>query len=181
MELEQRVETLEHEMDSLRSDIRRNLLVIRDELGEESVGARGWQRRAWVLALLNMLVATTLFINSYLCTPDNTPFEVSPASMLWLRASWVVMAFLWLILQMYPLALLLEQENRGLRATLRKAVVLFVDRPGLTVVLILLVLAVAAISVLLPALWLLVVLATFAFVFGMAVRYLLKKGRKRIV
>jgi len=178
MELEQRVETLEHEMDTLKSDIRRVLLTVQDELSREPISAPGWRRRAWVLALLNMLVATTLFINIHFCSSDNIPFEISSTWMLLLRASWVAMAFLWLILQMYPLALLLEQESQGLWVILSKAIVLFIDRPGLTFLLILLVLAVAGISALLPVLWFLPVLVIFLFVSGMAVRCLLEKGIK---
>ena len=180
MELEHRVKTLEHELDNLKSEIRRMLLGIQESLSEEPVGASGWRKRAWGLALLNILAAITLFTNVHFYTPGNVSIEISPTLSPWLRALWVAVAFLWLILQMYPLALLLAQEEQRLRGwALRNAIALLTANPGFTVVLALSVLIVALVSVLFPALWFLPTFVLFVFVCSKAVQSLLVLYRQR--
>ncbi len=183
MELEHRVKTLEHEMEDLKGEIQETLLGIQKGLSEEPVGASGWQKRAWGLALLNILAAITLFTNVRFYTPGNAPIEISPALSPWLRALWVAVAFLWLILQLYPLALLLEQEDQRLPGgALRNATALLTANPGFTAVLALLVLLVAVTSVLFPALWFLATFVLFVFVCHKAVRRLLAlyQGRTQV-
>ena len=112
MELEPRVEKLEREVETLRSDIEGTLIAIRESLPEKPTVASRWQKKAWVMALINILMAVALFTNVYLYLPGTLPFAIEPTLLFWLRAFWVALAFIWLLLQMYPLALLLEQEDQ---------------------------------------------------------------------
>jgi len=140
-------------------------------------GFRRYFWKAWGLALLNVLVAIIVLTNIRFYVPGNAPFEISSTLSLWLRSLWVAVAFLWLIFQMYPLALLLEQEDQRLRTALRNAAVIFIANPGFTLVLALLLLIVAVISTLLPVLWFCVTPALFAVVCNKAVRRLLEPYR----
>ena len=142
-------------------------------------GFRRYFWKAWGLALLNMLVATIVFANIRFYTPGNALFEINPTWGFWIRACLVAVALLWLIVQMYPMALLLEQEDQRLRVVLRNTAVLFVANPGFTVVLALLLVIVAAISAFFPVLWFLVTLALFAVVCNKAVFHLLHPYRER--
>jgi uncharacterized membrane protein YesL len=142
-------------------------------------GFRHYFLKAWGLALLNILVAIIVFTNVRFYTPDNAPFDINPTLSLWVQALFAGMALVWLLLQVYPLAMLLEQEDRRLRVALRNAVVLFIAHPGFTIVLVLLMLIVAAISTVIPALWLLGTVALFAVVCNKAVLYLLEPYRER--
>jgi len=141
-------------------------------------GFRRYFWKAWGLALLNILVVIIVVTNLWFYTPGNAPFEIHPTLGLWMRAFWVAVALLWLALQMYPLALLLEQEDQRLRVALRNTAVIFIANPGFTLVLAALLLIVAVISALLSALWFLVTLALFAVVCNKAVRHLLEPYRK---
>ena len=141
-------------------------------------GFRRYFWKAWGLALLNILVVIIVVTNLWFYTPGNAPFEIHPTLGLWMRALWMAVALLWLALQMYPLALLLEQEDQRLRVVLRNTTVIFIANPGFTLVLAALLLIVAVISTLLPALWFLVTLALFAVVCNKAVRHLLEPYRK---
>lgn len=154
MELEQRVETLEREMDVLKGDIRGTLLDVQENLPEKPPSPSRWQKRAWGLALLNVLLALTLFTNVRFYTSD-APLDVTSAFLVpWLRGFWVALAFVWLLLQMYPLALLLDQEEKQPReAAWRNTVKVFASNPGLTLALTALVLVVAVVSMLFPSLW----------------------------
>ena len=142
-------------------------------------GFRHYFLKAWGLALLNILVAIIVFTNVRFYTPGNAPFDINPTLSLWVQALFAGMALVWLLLQVYPLALLLEQEDQRLRVVLRNAVVLFIAHPGFTIVLVLLMLIVAAISTVIPALWLLGTVALFAVVCNKAVLYLLEPYRER--
>jgi len=107
VELQHRVETLEHEMEVLKGEIRGTLLDVQQNLSQKPATPSRWEKRAWGLALLNILLAVTLFTNIRFYTSD-TPFGIGSPLSTWLRAFWVALAFVWLILQMYPLALLLD-------------------------------------------------------------------------
>jgi len=141
-------------------------------------GFRRYFWKAWGLALLNILVVIIVVTNLWFYTPGNAPFEIHPTLGLWMRAFWVAVALLWLALQMYPLALLLEQEDQRLRVALRNTAVIFIANPSFTLVLAALLLIVAVISTLLSALWFLVTLALFAVVCNKAVLHLLEPYRK---
>jgi len=142
-------------------------------------GFRRYFWKAWGLALLNILVITIAITNLRFYTPGNAPFEIHPTLSLWIRALWMAVAFLWLTLQMYPLALLLEQEDQRLRVALRNTVVIFIANPGFTLVLAVLLWAVAVISTLLSPLWFFLTPALFAVVCNKAVQHLLKPYREQ--
>jgi uncharacterized membrane protein YesL len=142
-------------------------------------GFRRYFWKAWGLALLNILVAAMIFANVRFYAPGTAPFDINPNLSLWIRALFVGTALLWLFIQMYPMALLLEQEDQRLRVALRNAAVLLIANPGFTIVLLLLLLVVAAISTVLPVLWFLITLALFAVVCNKAVLHLLELFRER--
>ncbi|HUX75529.1 MAG TPA: YesL family protein [Anaerolineae bacterium] len=142
-------------------------------------GFRRYFWKAWGLALLNILVAVILFTNIRFYTPANVPFDISPSVSQWIQAFFVGMALLWVIVQMYPLALLFEQEDQRLRVALRNAAVLLITNPGFTIVLLLLLLIVAAISTAIPLLWFMVTVALLAVVCNRAVLHLLEPYRER--
>ena len=178
MEMERRVEQLERDVDILKGEIEQTLLDVRDNLSEKLASPSQWQKRAWGLALLNVLLALTLFTNIRLCTTD-TPAGISPILVPWLRALWMALAFLWLILQMYPLALLLEQEEKQVREVAwRNAIRIFLSNPGLTLALALAVLGVAVISMLFPSFWFAVVGAMFAAMCINGMLHLLRPHRQ---
>lgn len=181
MELEDRVDKLEREMEVLKTEVQRTLLAVQESLERKSAGPSRsrWQKRAWVLALLNMLIAIILFTNIRFYALGGAPFDMGPTLGSWLRAFWVALAFLWMILQMYPLALLLEQEEQPLHGVaLRNAVKLLTANPGYTILLTLLVLIVAVISSFFPVLWFVVILALLVVVYNKAVRHLLEVRRQ---
>lgn len=185
MKLKHRIDALEREMETLKAEIRGTLLAVQESLEKKSAGASSsrWQKNAWGLALLNMLIAITLFANIHFYTLESVPFDINPTLGAWLRAFWLALALLWLVLQMYPLALLLEQEDQRLRGVaLRNAVRLFISNPSLTVLLTLLVLVVAVVSMLFPAAWFFVVLALLVVVcinVGRRVLALSRRGRRQ--
>ncbi len=180
MELEQRVEALERELRILKGDIRGTLLDVQDSLAEKPASPSRWRKRAWVLALLNLLLSIVLFTNIRFYTSEPAP---GGGSLLdpWLQASWVALAFVWLLLQMYPLALLLDQEEPVARdAAWRNAGARFRSNPGLTLALTVVVLVVAVASVLFPSLWVILTVALLAVVGVNAARPLLRLCRERM-
>lgn len=180
MELEQRVEALERQVKGLENEIQKTLVEIRATLPEKPAAPAPWQKKAWVLALLNMLMAVALFTNVYLYVPINVPFVINPLWSSWLRALWIAMAFMWLLLQMYPLALLLEQEDRQRQGVVwRNATAYFSAHPGLMVGLTLAVLIVALVSAVFPAMWFVIGLVLLVGVAGVAVRQLVELYREQ--
>ena len=180
MELERRVETLERELRILKGEIRGTLLDVQESLAEKPANPSRWRKRAWVLALLNLLLSIVLFTNIRLYTPDPAPGGGSLVDP-WLQAFWVALAFVWLLLQMYPLALLLEQEEPVARdAAWRNAGALFRSNPGLTLALTVVVLVVAVASVLFPSLWFVLTVALLAVVCLNAAGPLLRLCRERM-
>jgi hypothetical protein len=180
MELEERVEHLELEMKALKIDIQKTLLEIRDALPERQAASTRWQKKAWVLALVNMMLAVVLFTNVYLYLPGNMPFELNPALTAWLRALWLAIAFIWMLLQLYPLALLLEQEDPEWQGVLWRNTNAFVRaRPGFLVALTLAVLVIAIVNEALPAAWLLVELVLLIAIGIIAWRNLIGLVRKQ--
>lgn len=135
--------------------------------------------KAWGLALLNLVVITTLVINIWFYAPDNAPFEISANLSLVIRTFWGFATALWVILQLYPLALLLEQEDQRLRVALRNAAVLLFANPGFSLVLVVLLAITGIISALIPLLWALITVAFLAVVCNKAVRHLLEPYRER--
>ena len=170
------MDRLEHEVEVLRTEIQRTLLTVHGALERRFSGssASEWQKAAWGLALLNMLLAITLFANIRFYALDELPFDISPALGPWVRGFWLALACLWMILQMYPLALLLEQEQQPRRrAALSNIVVFLSANPGYTMLLTVVVLVVAVVSAFFPVLWFAVILALFAVVCNKMLRNLL--------
>ena len=60
MELEHRVEMLEREITVLKRDLRERLLDVQRCLSEETLSPSRRRKKAWALALLNILLAITL-------------------------------------------------------------------------------------------------------------------------
>ncbi len=179
MQLEQRVERLEREIEVLKKDIRQTLLDVQDSLPEKPASPSRWRNKAWVLALLNLLLSIALFTNIRFYTADS-PFGVSPVLAPWLRAFWVALMFVWLLLQMYPLMLLLDQEEKQLRdGAWRNTATFFISNPALTLALTAAVLAIAAISALFPSLWMGVIAVLFIIVCINAALYVLGLHRQR--
>jgi hypothetical protein len=143
----------------------------------------GFQRyflKAWALALLNILVMLLVATNVRFYTPEVAPFEISSNASAWIRGIFISAGFLWTAMQMYPMALLLEQEDQRLRVALRNAAVLFIANPGFTIVLLILLVVAAVISTLLTIPWILLTLAFFGVVCNKAVLHLLGPFRERL-
>jgi hypothetical protein len=169
VELEQRVKALEDQVRTLKTDIQGTLADIRMSLPEKPVTPTRWQGKAWLLALLNMLIAVMLFTNIYLYIPTAAPFAISPLLHSWLHAFWIAVAFMWLLLQMYPLALLLEQENQQWQGLVwRNAVMFLRAHPGLMLGLTVVVLVMALLNAIFPVVWFVVGLVLLAAVVGVA-------------
>ncbi len=178
MELERRVERLERNVDILKGEIGQTLLDMRESLSEKPVSPSRWHKRAWIVALLNVLLALTLFTNIRFYTLP-PPLDINPILVPWMRAFWVILAFLWLVLQMYPLALLLEQEGKRAReAAWRNAVRLFASNPGLTLALVLAVFVLAILSMLFPSLWFAVMAVLLVVACTNGMLYLLRLHRQ---
>jgi hypothetical protein len=175
MELDKRIEALELEVNTLKLDIQQTLRDIQQTLPEKPAPVSRWQRKAWVLALLNMLLAMALFTNLYLYFPNDSPFNLSPVLAAWLRAFWIALAFIWLMLQLYPLALLLEQEDQQWQGVVwRNARAYLKARPGTLVIITLGVLLISLINSVFPAIWIVVTLAMLAATAGLLVQTVLK-------
>jgi hypothetical protein len=180
MELEQRIEALEYEVKVLKSEIHKTLVDIQTALPQKSVPPVRWQKRAWVLALLNMLVAVTLFTNIFWYIPGSAPVVINPVLAPLLRAFWIAIAFMWLLLQMYPLALLLEQEDQQRQGIVwRNAFGFFGAHPGLTLGLTVAVLGVALVNMVFPEVWFVVGLVLLIVVASVAVHHLVELYRKQ--
>ena len=179
MELENRVETLERETAILKTEIRETLLNVQENLLDKRAASSRWRKRAWVLSMLNLLLAIALFANIRFYASNNSlPTGSTVGS--WLQALWVALAFLWLLLQMYPLALLLNQEDAPSReAAWHNTAKFFISNPALTLALTLVVSILAIVSALFPSLWLVVVVALFATVCVNAAMQLVRLYRKR--
>ncbi|MCL4395101.1 MAG: hypothetical protein M1482_09925 [Chloroflexi bacterium] len=182
MELEQRVQALEEQVRTLKFEIQKTLVDIQASLPEKTAEPPRWEKKAWVLALLNIMMAVVLFTNIYFFLPGNTAFGLNSTVVSWLRALWVAIAFLWLLLQMYPLMLLLEQEDRQWQGVVwRNAVAGLRDRPVIWVLLTLVVLIVSIVDTLVPSAWLFIALTLLLAVAMLVVRNMfdLVKGQRQ--
>jgi hypothetical protein len=143
-------------------------------------GFRRYFWKAWLLALLNILMAVIVATNIWFYNPDVAPFEISPTLSAWIAGVFVAIGVLWTALQMYIWAVLLEQEDQRLRLALRNAAILFIANPGFTIVLFVLLLAVAVASWLVMMPWILFTLAFFGVVCNKVVIHLLEPFRERM-
>lgn len=177
-QVEQRIQMLEHEIKTLKFEIQKTLIEIQKTLPEKPATAARWQKKAWVLALVNMFVAIVLFSNIYLYVPGSLPFAMDATVATYLRAFWIALAFVWLILQMYPLALLLEQQDpEWQELAWRNAAGFFRDRPDVLVLITVVVLLVALVNTLMPAAWLLVALMIAVGATSLAIKRLMEHKR----
>jgi cation transport ATPase len=181
MDTEQRISQLEHEVKILKSEIETTLKELEADLPEKNNLARRWQKNAWVLALLNLLMAVVLFTNLHFYVSGATgPLDLNPVVYAWLRALWLAMAFIWLLLQLYPLALLLEQEDAQWQGVVwRNATALFRVQPGMLVLMTLAILIIAIINTVMPAAWLIIALALLVTIASIALRKMIDLYRAR--
>ena len=106
-------------------------------------------RRSWAWGLLNVLVTAGL-VSNFLFFSQQLPSGMR----VWAGAVVIVVAFLWLSVQLYTFPLLLEQEQPRLPLALRNSLIALLKRPFRTFASTLVVLAIAAISTLILApLW----------------------------
>jgi len=172
-EIEHRIETLESEMTLLKRDLRGNLLDIQRYFSERSPNPSKRQEKAWALALLNVLLAITLFANARFLHPSNTTAAAPWGG--WLRIFWLASAFVWLIFQMYPLLSLLGQKDLSAhKAAWLNAFALLLSNLGLTAILTALILIAAIIGMLFPQLWFAAVAILLAILCAYAARRLLR-------
>lgn len=143
-------------------------------------GFRRYFWKTWKLALLNLLVTTVLVSNIWFYGQKNLPFALDASIKIGIRAFFTMALGLWLLYQMYPLAMLLEQKDQRLKTALRNAALVYLTKPVFTIVLGLLLLIVAAISTFIPLLWPIATLALFAVVCNKAVLHLLEPYRERM-
>jgi uncharacterized membrane protein YesL len=143
-------------------------------------GFRRYFWKAWGLALVNIVVIAVLATNLWFYNPDVAPFDISDNLSFGIRLFWGIATAVWAILQMYPLALLLEQEDQRLRTAWRNAAVLLFANPGFSLVLAILLAIVGFISTLIPLLWAIVTVSLFAVACNKAVHHLLEPYRERL-
>lgn len=143
-------------------------------------GFRRYFWKAWGLALLNVLALTILLTNIWFYGQENIPFALNETVKVWIQACFAVAGVLWLLYQMYPLAMLLEQENQQLRLALRNAAAILLINPIFTITFGLLLLIVAGVSTFLPMLWLCTTPALFAVACNKAVLRSLEPYRERM-
>ena len=180
MDTEQRLQALENDMRVMKNQVQATLAVIRETLPERPAAQSRWQKKAWVLALVNMLLAVVLFTNIYLYLPDAMPFPISAVIADWLRALWLALAFVWLLLQMYPLALVLEQEDREWQNVVwRNAKTFIRAQPGTLAVVTVVVLLVGIVNSFVPAAWLIVALGLLVAVASLPMRQMLEAIQAR--
>ena len=180
MEVEERIKDLEEEVRTLKLDIQGTLVEIRENLPERSAPAAKWEKKAWVMALLNILLAVVLFTNISFFMSDGAAFGLNATLASWVRALWVAIAFIWLLLQMYPLVLLLGQEDQQWQGVVwRNALTFLRARPSFWVLLTLIVLVVAVVNTVVPAAWLIIAIALMVAVASFALRNMLELFQKQ--
>lgn len=155
--------------------VRGQTVTWRDYFG----GFRSYFGRAWALAALHLVAALALASNLWFYTPGNNPFDLSPQACLLIRAAWIGVGIFWLLFSQYFLPLLMEQEDRRLRVTLRNAAALLVMRPGFAVTLLVLIALTGAISTLFTAPWFVITLSFWAVLTNKAVLKLLEPMREK--
>jgi uncharacterized membrane protein YesL len=136
--------------------------------------------KAWALAGINIVVIVTLVLNIWFYQAGRPPLNLNDTWSLMIRAFWTSLLVIWVFLQLYPMALLIEQEDQRIRLALRNALILLAANPGFSLVLGIILLVVIAVSVVIPALLALISLAVVAVTCNKAVRHLLEPYRQRL-
>ncbi len=142
-------------------------------------GFRHYFWKAWRLALINILVLVVIYTNIRFYTPGVAPFKINQSVSTWISTFFTLTGIVWLMIQMYPMALLLEQEDERVRLALRNAAFLTALKPGFTLLLFVALVLIAIVSSLITILWVLVTLSFFAVLCNKAVLHLLEPYRKQ--
>lgn len=141
----------------------------------------GFRRYFWKslkLALINILFLVVVYTNIRFYTPEVAPFKISQEVSAWISVFFTLTGLIWLMIQMYPMALLLEQEDERVRIALRNAAFLTALRPGFTLLLFITLILIALLSSVIVVLWVLVTLSFYAVLCNKAVLHLLEPYRK---
>jgi uncharacterized membrane protein YesL len=149
------------------------------EWGDYFRGFRRYFLKAWGLALINILVVALVLTNVWFYGPDVVPFNISSTLAIWIRSLFVGLGLIWWCYQLYPMAMLLEQEDQRIRLALRNSAILAIANPGVTFVLGVLSLLVIALSLRFPPLIILLTLSLLAVVCNAVVIHLLKPFREK--
>ena len=135
--------------------------------------------KSWVFALINIVVGLLFYINFNFYAPETPPFNLSATVSLWVRTFFVFVGALWVLLQMYLFAMLLEQDEQRIKLAFRNSAILMFANPGFSLLLGIIILVLAAVSILLPALWAMVTMSLVAVICNMAVQHLLTPYREK--
>jgi len=135
--------------------------------------------RSWGLAGLHLAVLVIVASNLWFYVPGNNPFNISEQLSLVVRTFWMAVLFYWVLLSQHLLPLILEQEDQRLRVALRNAFVLLMQRPGVSVTQLILIVLVAVLSTLLSVLWLFFTFSFLAVFTNGTVLFLLKPFREQ--
>jgi uncharacterized membrane protein YesL len=143
-------------------------------------GFRSYFWKSLGLGLINLVVLAILISNIWFYAPANDPFQMDASISSSIQLFFIVLTALWLVYQMYPLALLMEQTDKRLRIAYRNAGVLFITRAGFSILLALALAIVIAISTypfVVP--WFFITLSFIAVACNKAVKHLLIPHRER--
>lgn len=149
------------------------------EWSDYLLGFRRYFLRSWGLALIDTLAIVIVLANIWFYAPAVSPFNISQTASVWIRGFFVVVGFIWWCYQLYPMAVLLEQEEPRIWWALRNSAILLIANPGFSIVLGVLSLAVIVLSLRFPPLLLLLTLSLLAVVYNKVVVHLLKPFRER--
>jgi uncharacterized membrane protein YesL len=123
-------------------------------------GFRVCFRRSWGWGVLNVLVVVGLVSNFLFFSQ-----QLQGVVRVWAGAAVIVVAFLWLSVQLYTFPLLLEQEQPRLLLALRNSLIALLKRPFRTFAFTLVVLAIAGVSTLvLVPLWVFISASLCAYI-----------------
>jgi uncharacterized membrane protein YesL len=136
--------------------------------------------KAWALAGINIGVIATLGLNIWFYQAGRPPLNLGDTVSLMIRAFWTSLLVIWVFLQMYPMALLIEQEDQRIRLALRNSLILLAGHPGFSLLFGVLLLVLIAASTVIPALLALISLAIVAVACNKAVRHLLVPYRDQL-
>jgi hypothetical protein len=143
-------------------------------------GARRYFWKSLGLALINILVLAILLSNVWFYVPSNNPFNLGTTASLVIQFIFLLLTASWLVYQMYPLAMLLEQTDKSIRVALRNAGILFIIRPGFSFLLaLILALAIGISTYPLVIPWFVVTLSLIAVVCSKATKHLLIPHREK--
>ena len=137
-------------------------------------GFRKYFWKSLVLALINVVVIIVSVVSIQFYALNNNPLNLGPLISTILQGFSTAILLIWLPMQMYPLALLFQQSDQRLTTTYRNAGVLFLTRPGFTILLALLLLLLIAISVVIQIPVILITFSLVAVICTKAVKHLLE-------